>query len=250
MTTGQIAVTANQATYSWFNWTNQQNIESAIDGQQTVHVSGINTLVKTTADPTTQDGLTIRILSAKIVLNLRNNGQIPVKVQAYVIKFRTNSADSLQQMFEEGLANKGVTTPSDPRYNLYDSPTLLKHAWIRRKRCYTVDAGREINIAWNVKNFKYTPDEYDDDAGTFYNKRYTHQIVLRTVGAVAHDINTTTNVGLGDGTLDFVRRQTYKWCASINPKYHYILAGTNTLATLNTPVVSTRTTPAEVKEEL
>ncbi len=232
---GNLTVEENQCSYTTFGFLLQDDIEDALDGMQIIDVVGGNA-TKTAMNPLTADSVHCRILNAKLIFDIRNNGATPCYLEVYWLfpKRRTAAATTPLTIFENGLENRGVTTNelTDLRFNIRDSPAFRKYFKVYKFRKFLVNAGDELQIVMNRKKpFTYRPDEFDDHTNSVSLPNHSQHIVFRMKGVVSHDDTTPTLVGTCDSTLDYVRTRHIKFSSNVNLKHNYLTTGSKSLDT-------------------
>lgn len=249
VTVGQIAVVANQCKYEQFIMNRRDYVEDHVARQEVPYVDVDGSGV-VNENQSLMDGSKTKILNAKYVINLRNNGQIPVRMEAHWYMCKKDTEESVYSYYgQQGVLDDGIGgnfAVTDPRYYLYDTPKInqfWKH--FKTKKC-VLNGGDEITLYMNQrKPFYYTTDDSTEDN---YVKGFTQICIVRFEGVTAHDITTTANVGLGDGLIDYVMRSHIKFEIGNTMKFRRILEGAGDFAELTTPVV-TGMDVEEIKED-
>lgn len=183
----------------------------------------------------------IKFLNMKAVTQLRNNGQMPVKMQVWwcTLKKDTDTAPETA-LGSVDIDNSGATwAVDDPRYYPFDSPGFRTLYQVFRHQKYLMNAGDEVILtADRTKPFWYRPRDFALDSLQL-RKGITQVMFIRMEGVPCHDDSTTTNVGLSDGTIDTVTRYHYKWVSSISDVKHvHVHEGAGDFGTVTTAVVA------------
>lgn len=255
LSSGTISVEANECSYTSFTMLAASEIEGAIGTSTQLEddagglldvdlAGGVNTFTKKT-----------RILNCLHKYDFRNNGQIPVNLECYWVtyKYRGASSETPITNFNLGMADRGITSGADTdiRFNLYDSPMFKKHHKIIKYQKHRLNGGDEVTLFLKRnKAFVYDPAELDGHTSSARMRGRTQCLVIRMTGVVAHDDTTTTAVGTGNGTIDWVKFSHIKWESDPDTKFRHLQTGSGTLGTLTTPVVDGPTIETDMQEEL
>lgn len=240
MFSDQIDIPINTCVYTEFKLLGKQDIQTATDGAQvpTINAGVPDTTTVDLNDITNNENARIRILNASTVIKARNNGNMPVRLEAYyfLCKDDTTATYDAKECINLDLGEKQVTAPlTDPRFNVIDCQHQLKRYWkLYKKQVFTVNPGDDLFFSlvrkqprtWHV-------------GGDFENiKGMSQQLVTRCLGVVSHDQTNTGEVGYGDGTIDYVVHKHIKFSAQVNHDFHEVLEGTGILGTQTEPTVN------------
>lgn len=226
---GQISCEVNEVSYSNFDFLDVAMIENALDNAVILDPNA-GTLAKVNVDLTTIDGLKSRILNAKFLIVLRNNGFTPCDIKCYHVfaKRRMSSSENMTTVFEDGLEDIGITTgeQTNPRFDIYDSPRFRQYFKIFKVKKYRVNAGDEVTLELNRhKAFNYDPDLIDQYSANDKQPGIFQGIIVRMEGVVSHDDTTTSNVGTCNATLDWITKTHIKYSISSIGKFKQLQAG-------------------------
>lgn len=233
---------ANQCQYDFYSLGNCSQLNSAVSDAHMPYVDSdaIGIVTDMNLANLTGADYKIKFLNMMFKLQIRNNGQMPVKLNAWWVKPKkdtnTNPTQSLTKIDVDGDDNTFSIT--DPRYMPYDAPGFRNEWKVYKSGKYILNAGDEVELIVQRKNPRwYDPREFTANANEYVKGMYLG-LFMRTEGVPAHDDTTTSNVGLSDGTLDIVKRTHFKFSTMKGVKMHRVLEGTGDFDTLTTAVVA------------
>lgn len=218
---GQILLAPGKAAYKLIEFWEPTSIEACVDAVPYVPIAAPNT--------TTTVNLTTVTANQKIPMDLyskiffKNNHSMPLNFVAYILEFKENmtsvTAGSPQVYVEMaadlakgGLANvsAGDALVNNPAFYPSDSVRWKKDMKVIETFNVRLDAGDEYEIS-SANKIKYNQEAADNEGGvTKQLRKYTRVCLVRLTGVVAHDKTTTTNVGWGDGGIDFILCRVFK----------------------------------------
>lgn len=237
---GQISCEANQVSYTPIDFLTAAQIENAIDQAKILDPAG-GTLAEVTVDLTTIDGLKTKILNAKLVRTLRNNGQTPCTIKCYYVFSKMRVAQSMSIAFEDGLENSGIIANelTDCRFDVYDSHTFKQFFDIKRVKTFRLGAGDEVTLQLNRRRpFLYDPDLLDQHSASQKVPKVYQGIFIRMEGVVSHDDTDTSAVGTCNATLDWVEHCHIKYSVNSGMKLKNLLVGSGAFDAQVTPKVN------------
>lgn len=244
----------NQATGTWRNIYSEQiscaensygntvkpfldvtQIEDAIDQMQVINVSA-GSAAATAINPTTQDGLRTRIISARCDYEFRNNSRTPcyLEVIKLFVKRRMSATETPLTIYEDGLEDRQITSNelTDLRFNIWDSPAFKRFFKVYSRKVYLVNPGDQVNCHQvRKKPFIYDPDKFDQFSASDSQPGMTQWIMFRLRGVVGHDDVTNSQVGTVDSTLDFISTQHIKFSSVMGQGFKYYVTGGGSLDT-------------------
>lgn len=238
---GQITWSANQCKYHEFGVGDRGTLDDALGATTMMYRddlgnSGLDEYDMTQASSTAMYKYKfVQILQR---IQVRNNWSMPIKLKCYWV--RPKRTQDTTWLTDYSLVNDrgSVFAATDPRYFPCDSYGARQN-WITYKtQTYLVNAGDEVEIIQKRKKPRwYSPNDHDDDDQE-YRKGLYQAVVFRFEGVPCHDADTHTEIGLSDGTVDYVRRIYYKWCTMPSgTRSTFLHEGTTDFGTIATAAV-------------
>lgn len=183
----------------------------------------------------------------KKFIQLRNNSSFSAEIHIYylvpkqqtTVNPKTQLIDGLD---EYDLADGGLETnicyfPSDSK--------SFRQSWkiLKRSGKLVLEAGASAEMVCSRKI--WWSSGYSDNHSLDYQPGFSMPILFRIQGAIAHDQSTTSNVGIGETTVDVLQRNhiDVKGVGMSNQLPHTEAAGS--LATLTTSTQFQATDPGE-----
>lgn len=250
---GQFSVSANECAYDFTFWPNRTVLNAFADNLDVPTVDTTNNRPAFTTcdvlDPTQTHTAGATMLSGYYEIWLRNNAAIPVKLKMYRFVAADDMDTTGEELFDEGFLQKGISSwNTDVKLDLLDAYPFIKRyvRLVGRPKTYLLNAGDMTKFTIKFKR----PYRIAADNEFEYFKWFSKLIALRLQGVPAHDSETTTNVGLGNGTLDWVSKWHFKAVAEPVNKYHRLESATSGLDTLTNPEVDAESFAEDVKEDL
>lgn len=239
---GQIVITANQCNYSNFGFLGRSDIETHLGETETMYkdAGGVG---YAQLDVGKLAGMKTKLLNARKMFNFRNNGHMPVKLQVWWTQCINDTDEAIvSTMTSEGATIDGLGgtfSITDPRYYPWDTNSWTKMWKVFKHRKYMLQGGDEVDInmnRWKPYLYDYTTAAHATQLS--YIKGLSQMILIRFEGVTSHDQTTTTNVGLGDGTIDYVIREHYKYDVQNQHRYKRLIEKSGDFDALSTPVVT------------
>lgn len=122
-----------------------------------------------------------------VKLTLRNNYQVPIKVDARVYVPRRDTDQNVAQCFTAGLADVGNPSSTSTMVYPSDSP-ILTELWKAVKTfSRIIQPGKEYQMTYTAKPYDYQVDLSDVHNLTYTRKHKSMVLGIRTQGVLGHD---------------------------------------------------------------
>lgn len=235
--TGSITWLANQCHYASWSVASEVN-KTAYFNLSYEHVKdalGNNTMVVNEGDVTR----TIKFVDWVMYINLRNNGNIPVKAHVWDMTCIADTNDTPVEIMNAYCAaiDDGGYAQADPRYFLWDAPQIKKHYAVHGYRKVMMNAGDELDLKIRRGPFHYRLMEQTvPNPQNSYRKGFKIQVV-KFEGVTSHDRDNPALVGLGDGRIDWVMRESVVTETSASNKLTKLVEKAGDFDNLANPVV-------------
>lgn len=244
----QLLIDPGKAGYKYTAMWDPATIEQCIDGVRYVTTATPN--VASTIDMTSVTANQKLPIKCWTKFFFKNNHNMPLDFIAYVIEFKgtmtsidagapTIVGELAADLARGGLANvaAGDALEDNPQFFPSDSERWKKEVRVLKTYKLRLEAGDEFSLS-SSKTLIYNQERYDTEGGTTkYINAFTRGLLVRITGVVAHDETTTTNVGWGDGGIDYIRRQKMV-VYGVDQGVKTDQFEAQTLASLTTPVIA------------
>lgn len=183
-------------------------------------------------------------------LRLKNNCTAVGKIFVYCVTPKDDNSTAPATWITNGfkyltgaVPSTGTGTLPSVMWSVYDIPDFMQYWHIAKSHSKFMAPGEELELSFGFDG------QYDhvmatvEDAET-YQRDFSYSWFVILEGDIAHDGTTTSNVGLGQCTIDAVEERTVmvKYPDS-NPKKWFIT--TNSASSITTPVQAEVTTSAQ-----
>lgn len=242
--TFQVTSIQNRCGYGEGSLINAAAIENLISNIPYVNTAAVGTVSQYNATSLTVPTSWKIALYSKCVM--RNNYLYPCNLRCYILKPKQDTSTSATNSITNGIseqANPSVYSTLDP-WLFPDDSKEFSDNWAILQSCeMKLQSGDECEFPWS-ENITYD-QEFTDDHTSTYLKKYTRIILIRSVGVVAHDSTTTTNIGIAPTALDCVVYRRYQVKApSLAPmNTYYVATGLSSMAVA--PVVGVASAEVE-----
>lgn len=252
----QIECELNECVYNTFTLGHRDYLDEVIqDTKITDYDPATELIEQKVVDLDDQHAQTrrIRFLGMKMVGQFRNNGSTPMYMEVYWFRCQRSCNGSALQPYNcwlNSMTNKGAGAgyDTDTRYNIYDGKQLLSRFW--KQTCYKkylLNAGDELTLSLsNMKPFWYNPTDSENQD---FLRGIAVAMIIRTIGVVSHDSETTTSVGTCNGTIDYIFHSHTKYVGKISAKTKWLKVGDGDFDAQTVPIVDGPPVE-ELKEEL
>lgn len=132
----------------------------------------------------------------------RNNHSIPVIIDVYTVKYKTNTTINptdtvVQDAAAHGVANMATNILAYPT----DNPVFNQKLKILKHTRQQLNGGDELKVYYTDKESVYDPGQ--QDAVNYAYMKGEVYFLIRLQGIVSHDTADRLIVGSGDGKVDF-----------------------------------------------
>lgn len=242
---GQVLATSNQCTYLETNGITGGRIDAFLAQAKFYQTSTSTVVEKDISNLNVAGKYRIKQIYCEMVA--RNNAQIPIDCEIYYLKCIEKSGTFAAELAlgDEEYNVTDVTT--NWRFHLFEFPHMRVKFKILAKGKARLNGGDELKVT-STKGKSYHDPEEDDNQASTYTKGDTIW-VIRLQGVIAHAAAASGTVGLGDGGIDFVKRN--KWKVEYNsniPFRYYVTDGSFSSALTNAEVAAPNVD--DVKDEL
>lgn len=147
--------------------------------------------------------LPVIIRNYRVTQLIKNNYNAVAHLEIFIVRHKSSAPNILTPhgaLIDYG-ADVGITSIGDSiLWNLPNS-TLFEKCWrITERYKFTLIPGEETKMTYKFPSLR-TDSMQNDQSPVTYNK-FSHYIVIRIQGDVAHDIVNVANVGLGEAAVD------------------------------------------------
>lgn len=147
--------------------------------------------------------LPVIIRNYRVTQLMKNNYNGNAHVEIFICRYKPSAASMLTPigtLLEYGT-DVGITSIGNSiLWNLPNS-TLFEKVWsISERYKFTLIPGEETKMTFKFPSLRTDSNQNDGSAVNF--NKYTHFIVIRVQGDVAHDVVNVTQVGLGEAAVD------------------------------------------------
>lgn len=148
-------------------------------------------------------------LSIQRKLTVRNNYQVPVRVQVWTCRPKDATSDTALSLLDTGLADQNNPANRSPLVYVTDSKDLT-NVW-NVKACINryLLPGQSAVCHANDKRFDYQISTADEHTVAFQKKQGGHNFLLRVSGIVGHD-TLTAQCSLVSAGVDWLFDATYR----------------------------------------
>lgn len=183
-------------------------------------------------------------------LLIRNNYNIPFRLDVYLIEFKNSCPMTTSQVVNElamDFAKAGITNAANPdaavnNPTMYpsESPWWRQNVKVMDHHTVKVEVGDELRFT-SASKITYDQEWLDQmvySSAVCY-ERYHRLWFLRAVSCISHDDTTNTLVGFAPGGLDYIAHTKYELAAPSDMKsLFYTISGsydTQTTANITAP---------------
>lgn len=248
---GQITFDPNECVYTAFGIGNVTDLEACLTSTTDYYKDAGNGtgngVFNLTADG--PDKFRYKFIKMLLRLQIKNNGQVPVRMSVYYVRPKKTQDTLPMTDYADNDADVNFSV-TNPQYYPKDSDGFRRRWKTFKTERYLLNGGDEVELMLRRNKPRwYRPEDYDEDAMPIRKGLY-QSIILRCEGVPAHDSTNHANVGLGDGTLDYVIRTYYKWSGYGDSRRHYKNQGAGALDEIANDAVVAGPTVEEIKEAL
>lgn len=235
-TTLQVTSVQNRCGYGEGAFLNPTIIETAIDALPYVNPAAPGTPATFDTTQLTQPTKLKIHCHAKVIM--RNNYLYPVNVRCYVLKPKVDQNTTPQAAVTGGIGEQasgpGVYSTTAPFTYPTDSKEFRDTFKVLNSCDIRLQSGDECIVPYN--EYIWYDQEFRDNNTDTYLKKFSRMFFIRVVGVVAHDVTTSTNIGIAPTALDCVvhRKLNIRYPSLAPLKTLEVAAGLNAMTT---PVV-------------